>query len=113
MNIDRNSVTTSSTNSSSGTSGTAMVCLDGLLNTKDDKDTGIFDNSTCIALFTILVLVIIVLGAGGRIFGGYGDYPDYGGISKYGYTVPRWKKKYKYNPYDYYDEEYDIYKARW
>lgn len=87
-------------------SGTASVCFDGLSNEIRRRDEGIFGTGTSTALFTILVLVVIVLAGGGKIFGGYSNYPGYGGFSEYGYTVPRHLReyKYKYNPYDIYDD---------
>jgi len=68
-------------------------------------DEGAFGTRTSTGLFTILILIIIILGAGGQIFGGYGNYPGYGGFSEYGYTIPRERRGYKYYPY--YDYDYD------
>ena len=38
------------------------------------------------SLITIIILILIVYFFGGRVFGGYGNYPGYGGFSPYGYT---------------------------
>lgn len=46
------------------------------------------------SLITIIVLILIVYLCGGRVFGGYGNYPGYGGFSVYGYT-PK-PKMYRY-----------------
>jgi len=72
----------------------------------DDRNNGggVFGTRTSTTLFTILILVIIVLGAGGRIFGGYGNYPGYGGFSEYGYTIPKSRRRYRYDPYNIYDD---------
>ncbi|KPU45398.1 hypothetical protein OXPF_06310 [Oxobacter pfennigii] len=69
-----------------------------------NNKNGIFGTPTSTALFTILILVIIILACGGQVFGGYSNYPGYGGFSPYGYTYPPWRRCYRYNPYDMYDD---------
>ncbi|HBM74644.1 MAG TPA: hypothetical protein DD429_03720 [Clostridiaceae bacterium] len=43
---------------------------------------------------TIIILILIAYFLGRHAFGGYGNYPGYGGFSPYGYT-PR-PKRYRY-----------------
>lgn len=59
---------------------------------------GIGQGKTGNSLITIIILILIVYLCGGRVFGGYGNYPCYGGFSPYGYT-PK-PKRYRY-PDDY------------
>lgn len=77
--------------------GTRPTGIRGLLG-------AMFQNNTSTALFTLLVLIVIILGAGGKVFGGYGNYPGYGGYSIFGYTFPSWRRGYRYDPYNIYED---------
>lgn len=96
----------SNTQSSTGTSTRMVVNLTGDSSggsTSSDSTSssgGIFGTKTSTALFTLIILIIIICACGGKPFGGYGNYPGYGGFSAYGYTIPRYRRGYRYNPYD-------------
>ena len=46
------------------------------------------------SLITIIILILVIYLLGGRVFGGYGSYPGFGGFSLYGYTLK--PKRYRY-----------------